>query len=234
MAKHIPRIYCPELKTGVFRVPGDHISHMLRVLRMKQGDRFLAFCADAGEWECTITEIKSGCVDAQQLRKVREYAGQKKLALAICQIKPENMRLIIEKCTELGATHFYLLSSEYTNYHSDISKLRRIAISASEQSERIDISEIHEEKPLGEFATNLPGEYVWFAAIERESDACPLLEITTHREPIGFIVGAEGGFSDAEKMLLRKHIKPVCLSANILRTETAAITCVAIGGMKYF
>ncbi len=208
---------------------------MLRVLRMTPGDRFLAFNANAGEWECEIKDSSRDCVMAVMIRQIRECKSSRKLALAICQIKPENMRLILEKCTELGATDFYLLTSEYTNYHSDIAKLRRIAISAAEQSERLDIPTIYEEVPLDKFVSDLPSEYTWFSAIERETNACSLLEIiNTHCKPFGFIVGPEGGFSDDEKTLLHTTTTPLRLSPNILRSETAAIMCAAAGGMGQF
>ncbi|MDR1332954.1 MAG: RsmE family RNA methyltransferase, partial [Holosporales bacterium] len=43
----------------------------------------------------------------------------------------------------------------------------------------------------------------------------------------GFIIGPEGGFSDDEKALLLANTTAVTLSENILRSETAAIACLA-------
>ena len=143
------------------------------------------------------------------------------------------MKLVIEKCTELGATDFFLIKSEYTNYMSDIERLRRVAIFASEQSERLDIPQVHNEQELSSFVMNLPIDYKWYSAIERSEKATPILEIAKASRGIGFVIGPEGGFSDAEKELLQQTTIPIRLSTNILRTETAAILCTAIGAMKH-
>ena len=140
--------------------------------------------------------------------------------------------MVIEKCTELGVTDYYILRSEYTNARNDIEKLQRIAISASEQSERLDVPAIHEEQRLNEFITNLPDEYMWFSAIERDDEAISILDISPENQNIGFIVGPEGGFSGAEKLLLQRYTTPIRLSHNILKTETSAMICCAIAGIK--
>jgi len=231
VSRHIPRIYCPECNSEGFWVPEYQRNHMVHVLRMREGTQILAFNETHGEWLCEIESIRKSSIDIRMISQTRAFMNSPKLALGICQIKPENMKLVIEKCTELGVTDFYLLKSEYTNYTNNINKLRRIAIFASEQSERMDIPNINEEKHLHEFVNNLPAEYAWFSAIERIGDAQYLLDFNLDANPLGFIVGAEGGFSDAEKLLLNQKTTAICLSQNILRSETAAIACIAFAGM---
>lgn len=207
-------------------MPGYQQNHMINVLRMKKSDQFLAFNANSGEWLSKIKEITKSAIICEVLRQTRKYESSRRLALGICQIKPENMKFAIEKCTELGATDFYLLTSSYTNYHSNISRLQRIAVLASEQSERLDVPQIHEEISLIEFLKNLPPEFTWFSAIERnETKSLRGMKLFRDGDGIGFIVGPEGGFSEAEKLLLSNHTIPIRLSTNILRTETACIAC---------
>ena len=231
MSRHIPRIYCPNCNAKIFVVPEYHQNHMINVLRMREGTQFLAFNETNGEWLCEVKEIQRSSISVKMLHKTREFTPASKLALGMCQIKPDNMRLVVEKCTELGVTDFYLLKSKYTNYANDVNKLRRIAIFASEQSERLDIPNIQEEMPLGEFIKNLPSEYTWFSAIERNEDAHYPLDFELAGNQLGFIVGAEGGFSDSEKSLLKQNTKAIRLSENILRSETSAIACIAFAGM---
>ena len=232
MSRHIPRIYCPDCNGEIFVVPEYQKNHMINVLRMREGAQFLAFNEMKGEWLCEVREIQRASISIGMIYQTREFVYAQKLALAMCQIKPDNMKLVIEKCTELGVTDFYLLKSEYTNYNNYISKLRRIAILASEQSERMDIPSITEERHLDEFVNNLPAEYMWFSAIERNRDArYPLDVALLSGSPLGFIVGAEGGFSDTEKLILNQNTTAIRLSENILRSETAAIACIACAGM---
>lgn len=231
MARHIPRIYCSDCDNECFLVPEYQLNHMLNVLRMREGAQILAFNETHGEWLCEIKRIRKSSIDVEMIYQTRKFVSTPKVALGICQIKPSNMKFVIEKCTELGVTDFYLLKSEYTNYSNDVNKLRQIAIFASEQSERMDIPNINEEKPLNEFVNNLPTEYAWFAAIERAEDARYPSDFNLVKNSPGFIIGAEGGFSDTEKMLLRQNTTAICLSDNILRSETAAIACIAFAGM---
>ena len=229
MAKHIPRIYCENIESGDFKLPGYQVNHVGRVLRVREGDEFLAFNKADGEWLCKIKQITKGCITANRIRCKRQYTEFRRVALGICQIKTENMKLVIEKCTECGASDFYLLDSEYTNYSNNIDKLRRIAILASEQSERLDIPELHKAQPLTLFAENLPVEYTWYTALERAPNAQQGVEIT--KCDVGFIIGPEGGFSDQEREILYAKTTPLTLSRNVLRSETAATLCTAIAGM---
>jgi hypothetical protein len=76
----------------------------------------------------------------------------------------------------------------------------------------------------------LPGGFTWISAIERSSGISNVTSIIDAdlSGSCGFIVGPEGGFSDAEKELLLSTTTAVTLSNNILRSETAVIACLAV------
>lgn len=224
MARHVPRVYCPDLSAEVIQVPEFQVAHLVSVLRMTTGSRFFAFNKHDGEWICEVESIRKSTVLARKIELAREFQDSCFSALAVCIIKQDNMKLIIEKGTELGVTDFYLLRSEYTNAKCNVEKLKLIAISAIEQSERLDVPTIHEETRLDEFISNLPSQFDWYAAIERLADE-PVTGTLTNP---GFIIGPEGGFSDSEKTLIKQYAKPIRLSKNILRSETAAIVCAAM------
>jgi 16S rRNA (uracil1498-N3)-methyltransferase len=134
----------------------------------------------------------------------------------------------MEKCTELGVTDFYPIVSQYTNHQINLSKNKLVVIGASEQSERLDIPRIHGEAEFENFVNNLPSDFRWISAIERQSSKSILdIEITSSVN-YGFIVGPEGGFARAEIDLLSTKTIPVTLSNNILRSETAAISCISV------
>ena len=224
MSKHIPRIFCNALKDDIFRIPEYHTVHVVSVMRLKEGSQFLAFNSEDGEWLCAIESIKKSEIIARKIELIRTYKPTKPVAIGICIIKPDNLKLVIEKCTELGVTDFYLIRSKYTNATCNLEKLKLISILATEQSERLDIPKLHEEMNIKEFVCNLPEGYKWYSAIERL--APKPYSITS--EPTGFIIGPEGGFSESEKDLLKSYTTPICISKNVLRSETAAIVCAAI------
>lgn len=224
MARHIPRIYCQNLSGQTFEIPDFQRQHLISVLRLKEGSQFLAFNSKDGEWLCKIENIKKSSIKARKIEIKRQFKKAPNLALAICIIKPDNMKLVIEKGTELGVTDFYLIRSEYTNAICNEEKLKAIAILASEQSERLDIPIIHSENSLKNFIDALPPHFKWFSAIERMKDPA---ELSDMKQETGFIIGPEGGFSENEKELLKAKTTQILLSKNILRSETAAIVCLA-------
>lgn len=221
--RHIPRLYIVSI-TDEFCIKGDDANH-LNVFRLRVGNNFFAFNSNDGEWICEIVSITKKQVIAKRITHNRSYYPTSKLYIAFGIIKPDNMKLIIEKCTELGTTEFFPLTTDYSQYKNiNISKLQTIATHASEQSERMDIPVIHNPIPLPVFVENLPSDVIWMSAIERFTNTtwqCPVGNV-------GFIVGTEGGFSDLERSLLIAKTVPVSLGKNILRAETACITCACL------
>lgn len=233
MSKHIPRIYCSKLDEEYFDIPQFQLIHLTSVLRLKNSDTFIAFNEQSGEWYCKIFELNKKKAIGQKEKFLRSFVKNKlKLALAFCIIKKDNLRFIIEKGTELGVNDFYPLSSKYSSSLLDNEKLNHTAILATEQSERLDIPRIHEIQNINTFLQNLPDDFNWFSAIERQNNSISLDNANIKGVNSGFIIGPEGGFSDDEKELLIKNTTPVCLSNNILRAETAALTCLAVFNSK--
>ncbi|MDR1391191.1 MAG: 16S rRNA (uracil(1498)-N(3))-methyltransferase [Holosporales bacterium] len=230
--RHIPRVYCSNFRNVVFDIPISQVYRLISVLRLKESDNFLAFNKDEGEWLCSIESIKKNKVKAKKLESRRGYVETIRLALAFSPIKHNNMKFIIEKGTELGVTDFYPITSQYTNFHILIEKLESIAILATEQSERIDIPSIYEEIDFETFIMNLPCEFNWISAIERQEGMKSLMSVDLNCKNSGFIIGPEGGFSDFEKNFLMKKTTPVSLCRNILRSETAAIACLSVFNSK--
>lgn len=222
--KHIPRIYVVQLN-DVFNLNEFQVNHLVNVFRLNVGDKFIGFNQSAGEWECVIQSASKKLVTAERVLLKRTFKHRSKLCIAFGIIKPDNVRLIIEKCTELGATEFFPLGTNYTQRKDiNINKLKTVATQASEQSERIDIPIIHDPMTLKNFVEHLPTGITWMTALERFNGTKP----ACLNGDIGFIVGSEGGFSDNERKLLVNKTTPISLGKNILRTETACITCACL------
>lgn len=232
MARHIPRIYSPDFNDELFEIPEFQVTHLVSVLRLKEGDSFFAFNKEEGEWLCSIVSIRKKIVKAKKIAFQRGFQKSNNLALAFSPIKPDNMRIIIEKGTELGVSDFYPIITKYTNSKLNINKLESIAILASEQSERIDIPQIHDELLFEKFTNDLPIDFEWISAIERLENSISTDKLEMKNKNIGFIIGPEGGFSDSEKSILSKKTIPSCISNNILRAETAAVACLSVYNAK--
>jgi 16S rRNA (uracil1498-N3)-methyltransferase len=193
---------------------------------LRVDDNVIVFNEASGEWLCTIKTIKKNTVIVEKSRILRKFQGTKRVWLAFCPVKPDNNRVIVEKCTELGVTDFIPIMSEYTNHRINHTKLKLIARSAAEQCERLDIPTIWPSIDFDEFIRKLSEDITWISAIER-NNTTSVIDIYTQRD-YGFIVGPEGGFSEKEKNELMRRTTSCTLSPNILRSETAAIACIAV------
>ena len=233
VSKHIPRIYYNNSdyinNNSEVILPDRCNNHLINVFRMKTHDEVIIYNREYGEWLCNITEINRSKILVQCNQLLRQYKNSINASLAFCIIKYDNVKLIIEKCTELGITDFYPLISDYTQYNKlNIDKLNFIAIQASEQSERLDVPIIHNIFNINEFINNLPINVKWYSAIERTNNNSNI-DVNIN---IGFIIGPEGGFSEREKQLLINKTNQISLSKNILRAETACISCASL--FSYF
>jgi 16S rRNA (uracil1498-N3)-methyltransferase len=226
MAKHISRIFVPDsLSASTFPVSGADFFHLKTVLRVRIGDPVLAFNESSGEWLCKIVNITKNeiVLKKQNLTRSGEPVS-KGLMLAFGVIKPTNLCVLIEKSVELGVTDFFPLITEYTNYSVKEDKIRNCIKLAVEQCNRINLPMLHNTRSLREFSETIKKE-TWFSCIERRK-AQPLCKYNLI-DDCGFLIGPEGGFSELEKDQLGDLTTCVTISNNILRTETAAIFCVA-------
>lgn len=227
MARHIPRIYTENLEDSEFDVSGPQGIHLVSVLRIKEGGEFVAFNKGSGEWKCLVIKIKKWTITAKKIELLREHRDSQKLCLAFCLVKQDDIKLIVEKATELGVTDLYPLVSRFSSKGINPSKLQTIITGASEQSERLDVPTLHEVANFNDFVTNLPDDILWIAAIERKNDAEAINAIDMRSKACGFIIGPAGGFAEEEKGFLAGRTTPVVISRNILRAETAAIACLS-------
>ena len=228
MSRHIPRIYYDNRENITDNkeliLPNRWNNHLINVFRIKIYNEIIIYNEEYGEWLCSITSINKNKVLVKCNKLLRYYKSNINASLAFCLIKYDNIKLIIEKCTELGITDFYPLISSYTQFNKiNIDKLNLIAIQASEQSERLDVPTIHNICNINDFINNLPRNIKWYSAIERTSSDNIIIN-----NNVGFIVGPEGGFSEKEKQLLNSKTMQISISKNVLRAETACISCASL------
>lgn len=195
--------------------------YLERVLRFQVGQSFLGFNQFCGEWEIVYENSCYRCVLQTRIPCKVEPSW-----LAFSPLKHDPMTFLIEKATELGVTNLQPILTKRTNTQRvNLERLQKNAIEAAQQCERLDIPAVHEPMGLSVFLQNLPQGVHWYSAIERSAESCRL------EYPAGFIIGPEGGWTEKEKELLKKHSTNMSLGKNILRAETAAVVCL---GLKFY
>mgnify|MGYP001815030128 FL=1 len=207
-------------------------SHYLtRVLRLKAGANLLCFDGRGQEWEASVSNVdgKRAMVRLGAICRTGS-ATSLPLILAIGWLKGAAMDTVVQKDTELGVDGLQVLHAERSNVRLDekriANKLRhwqQIAVSASEQSNRLFVPEI---PPPIAFTDLLNGTMSgrWLM-LEPGADT---LDAGESRSALTLLIGPEGGWSEEEKRLARAQGIEFCGLGNLtLRAETAPLAALA-------
>ena len=233
----MPRFYCPPPLplSGSFDLPPDAAHHAARVLRLREGDAVQIFDGNGNECHGMIAEIGGKRVVVGNIAAVntdRESPLQVVLAQALSS--SEKMDWVIQKATELGAAEIQPLDTERSvarltaeRAAKRIEHWQQVAISACEQCGRNLLPKLHAPLDI----------MVWLQQMQKTADAKFILlpqgaiSLHTQAKPHGkvaLLVGAEGGFTQAESdAALHCGFIPIRMGARVLRTETAAIAGLA-------
>lgn len=218
----------------------DESRHIVKVGRMKVGDRIYATDGNGRAYELVIESAKPSRV-AAVIRAVEETEPYPfRCALAVPLTTGQKLDLILEKATELGADKFLLFESDRAKSRGPsakkVERLRRITIAAIKQSMRVVLPEI---KYLGEFNSLLNQISVYDMTMFGDiSDMARNVRQQIHDsnpKSLMIVVGPEAGFNEEETGALRAaEAIGVRIGDHRLRTETAAITLTGIAINELF
>lgn len=222
-----------------YYISGPDFNHIKNVLRMKTGEKFLV--SDKGKSHlCEITSFEGETAVA----KITEENYQStelpvKIYLFQGLPKSDKMELIIQKCVELGV--FAIIPTEMSRCvvkleekkkKSKVERWQSISESAAKQSKRNIIPEIMNVMSYKEalsFAESLDMIIVPYESENGMKSTAETLSRIRNGMSIGIFIGSEGGFDDKEITLAKeKGAEIISLGKRILRTETAAMTSVAM------
>ena len=225
---NIRLFFSNSITTGMTGMLDKSQSHYLnKVMRIKENEFFSLF-NNKGEWETKILKISKGLVEFEIIKQLRQKENTKDLWLAFSPIKSNYQNFMIQKATELGVTKFLPIIFERTIVRSiNVERLKKIAIEASEQSNRINIPSIEQTQNLESFL-NLNLVDLIFTDLNSTNKKIDKSKLTN--KPTCIIVGPEGDFSELEreKILTFKGVQTVKINENILRSETAVISAISI------
>ena len=231
--KTITRLHCDApLKAAETVALSPGAAHKLRaVLRAQPGDEILLFNAQDGEWRAELVSI--GKNKAEAVTRTQTCAPQKEPGpwLAFAPLKKDRLDQIVEKAVELGVERLIpVITARTENRRLKMERLTQQIVDAAEQCERLSIPTISEPVPVSKLAEIWPQDRTLFVAAERR-DATPIAQAAQDAsQPLGIIIGPEGGFEPQElDGLLNLPIStPINLGPRILRAETAAISALGV------
>lgn len=168
-----------------------------------------------------------------RITKVEESPPSPLKAILVQAIPRINrLDLIVEKGTELGMSELWLFPGEKSEKkklsEQQFNRLKTISISAMKQCGRLYLPPITIHPPLAKWESYPSPSY--FGDL---SETAPTIFEEWQKKPpsneLYFFIGPESGFTNREVELLKENqAKGVSMHENILRTDTAAITALAI------
>ena len=228
-----------DKKDNRYFITGDDYNHIKNVLRMNVGEQFLVSCDGASDL-CELENIQSDTVVA---KIINENYQNTNLPINIHLFqglpKSDKLELIIQKAVELGVATVTPVSMKRSIVKIDDKKKKSkrerwqaIAEAAAKQSKRTAVPQVCDILLYKEFidrAKELDLLLVPYECAEGMAATKAALSQIKSGMNIGIIIGPEGGFEQKEiDMACESGGKIISLGSRILRTETAAITTVAM------
>lgn len=203
------------------------------VLRKPVGDSVRIFNGREGEWraEITVVDKKRGTLHvAEQLRPHHDCPD---VWLCFAPVRKHRNAFIFEKGTELGVSRFQPVITARTQFPKmSLEKEQAQIIEAAEQTERLDLPEMHAGVTLAELLSGWDKKRWLIFADEAggAANAKILLGDMPYGTPCAILIGPEGGFTPEEREILRgkDYVHPVSLGPRILRADTAALSLLTL------
>lgn len=205
------------------------VNQWTKVFRYKIGDFVILFNGDGNDYSYCLTQISQKSCTLTKQSSSPSIIPTKKTYLYLAIIKKDLFELVVQKASELGVTCVIPLISERTEKKSlDMRRLSLISKEASEQSGRGDVLSISSPVSLEEITSHLEENSIspsqTFAATLFGLPVTEILQQNVKRDTVAFIIGPEGGWTDAEEHFLEeKNFTRISLGATTLRAETAGI-----------
>ncbi len=202
-----------------------------KVLRFEVGREVALFNNQRSERLYRILNFGDNAVHLELVTEMEPKLPKKELYLCFSLLKKDKNDWVLQKCTELGVSHFVPIISDRTEKTGfDIERAEKIVIEASEQCGRTDIPRVREPITLEAVINELQEKSDLFVA-EQGSPSHSSSINTQPSRPVGVLVGPEGGWTTLEKQLFTdKGLKHLALSEFTLRAETACVTAGVILG----
>lgn len=226
-------------KDDRYFIVGDDYNHIKNVLRMTVGEQFLVSCDGVSDL-CQIESIESDTIIA---KVIDENYQNTNLPINIHLFqglpKSDKLELIIQKAVELGVTSVTPVAMKRSIVKVDEKKKKSkqarwqaIAEAAAKQSKRTSVPQVCDILSYKEFINrvkDLDLLLVPYECAEGMAATKQVLKQIKSGMNIGIIIGPEGGFEPSEIDAARDVGGGVIsLGSRILRTETAAITAIAM------
>lgn len=231
-----------ELKHDFWTQDTRLIYQWCKVLRYQAGQEIVLFDGVTHDRLYKIVEINDREAHLQHITDFERKVPKREIFLFFSLLKKDKNDWVLQKCTELGVSHFVPLLAERSEKTGFVvERAEKILIEAAEQCGRSDIPTVREpilvQTGLNEF-NNRISLYVCEQASEQSQERRAknneatsqgsLLTARGSENSVGIFIGPEGGWSEKEKDLFKSEKLPhLNLHDFTLRAETACVAAAA-------
>lgn len=214
-----------DLQQSMWVHSPELLKQWLKVLRFRVDQQLVMFDGVGRDRLYKIVEIKPDEVKLELVTEFEPKLPKKEVYLFWSLLKKDKNDWVIQKCTELGVSHFVPIlagRSEKTGFNLD--RAKKISVEAAEQCGRSDIPKFREPISLDKALAQYHDKAHLFICEQSETDNIPGVE---NDGAFGVFVGPEGGWADEEKQLfISQKVDHLNLHDFTLRAETACVTAV--------
>ena len=211
----------------------DARRHIVNVLRLKTGSEIILFNGEGGQFSGIINNCSKKSIEIVVSNfSNASLESHLTTSVAVGISRGDRMDWVIQKATELGASHITPIISERVtvNLSSDRAKKRlahwrKISISSCEQCGRNVLPKIDEPIKLDCWLKTARSNLKY--VLDQSGDNMDLRP--TRPSSIALLSGPEGGFSKDElKLAQSSDFIPISLGKRTMRAETAPIVALTI------
>lgn len=232
----LPRLFVAAALGPGAAIPLDAAQshYLITVLRLKKGSQVVAFNGRDGAWLTGILTTSRKLAELVPIERIARQTEPADLWYFFAPLKAGRLDYMVQKATEMGVGHLQPVITRFTQAaRVNLDRMRANVIEAAEQCEVLSLPIVHDSVPLARLIEAWPADHFGRRLIFADEAAAAGSPLEALRaiagDPLGLIVGPEGGFSEEERALLlaQKFVLPVSLGPRILRADTAAVAALA-------
>lgn len=223
---------------------GNEHHHLSRVARIKVHSLVWLFDEEGTSYRARVDRIGHSHTSLSILERIPKPVSSRQILVAQSLLKSKAQELILQKGTELGMTDFLPLISERsiiklkTDLEKKIGRWEKIIREAAKQCGRSHIPRLMLPLTLSQFLQK-PTHAQKIFLYEKgglllrdkvlDSFQSPKIKSKDASLSINLLIGPEGGWTNQEAQdILENGYEAISLGGNALRSETAALSALAI------
>ena len=217
---------------GRIEANADQFNYLANVLRMEEDSPLLVFNGRDGEWLAKLQFVSKKKLTLFVESLQRPQTPLPDLYFLFAPLKVGRLDYLVQKAVEMGAGLIQPVITQHTqNNRVSVEKLQANAFEAAEQCGILALPVVRKPVKLEALLAGWDASRRIIFCDEDHETQNPLVALSRiSGKHLAVLTGPEGGFSDAERGLLRSlpFVTAIPLGPRILRADTAAVAALAV------